>query len=151
VAPGGYWPGRTDWACGHYGFNYMLFGGPATTGAWDSARTMVGITDGTSNTMFYCERYGIINDGTANLWCHGGWNWAYMPMFGYNSNYNVQFAPQPSAAAPGNAHTPHSSAMNVCMADGSVRSVNSAITTTTWQYATLPSDGFTLPSDFPGN
>jgi prepilin-type N-terminal cleavage/methylation domain-containing protein/prepilin-type processing-associated H-X9-DG protein len=152
TTPGGIWPGNNDWATGHYGFNYMLFGGPGTTGAWDSARTMVGVTDGTSNTMFYAERYGNFTNGAYNLWCHGGWNSDYMAMFGYNGNYNIpQFQPAANAATAYYSQTPHGSSMIVCMADGSVRSVNSSVTQLSWQNAILPSDNQVLGADFPGN
>jgi len=61
-------------AIGHYGFNYMVYGSPATSGAgvWDRGLTLVTVQDGTTNTVFFAERAGIFGDGTANLWCHGG-------------------------------------------------------------------------------
>jgi prepilin-type N-terminal cleavage/methylation domain-containing protein len=77
IAPTGAWPGRNDWAIGHYAFNYMVFGGPATnTGndqnhaGWNRKASMASMTDGTSNVVIFAERNGIMSDGTANLWCH---------------------------------------------------------------------------------
>jgi len=149
IASDGKWPGRTDWAIGHYGFNYMLFGGPATTGAWDRGTNIGRIADGTSNTVLFAERAGILSDGTANLWCHGGWNWAYMPIFGYNGNYNIFQQPRnQSAATPGYTHSPHSGIMVIGIADGSVRTLSSSVTQVTWQNAIIPDDGNVLGSDW---
>jgi len=149
-ASDGVWPGRTDWAIGHYGFNYMVFGGPATTNSWDRGLSPGRIQDGTSNTVLYAERAPIFNDGTANLWCHGGWNWQYMPMFGYNGNYNkFQERPSQAQALPGYTQSPHGNSMNVTLGDGSVRTVSSSMNQLTWQYAILPDDGNTpMPSDW---
>jgi len=149
IASDGRWPGRTDWAIGHFGFNYMVFGGPATTGNWDSGLSVNRIQDGTTNTVFFAERSGIFSDGTANLWCHGGWNWAYMPMFGYNGNYNVfQQRPTQAASTPGYTQSPHGNVMNIGLADGSVRGLSSSVSQITWQYAILPSDGNPMPSNW---
>jgi prepilin-type N-terminal cleavage/methylation domain-containing protein len=151
LATDGTWPGRTDWAVGHYGFNYMVFGSPATSGAglWDRGLGVGTIVDGSSNTVLFAERAGLMNDGTANLWCHGGWNWQYMPMFGYGGNYNV-FQPQPmqAAALPGYTASPHAGVMTVGMGDGSVRTVSSSVSQLTWQFALIPDDGNPMPSDW---
>jgi prepilin-type N-terminal cleavage/methylation domain-containing protein/prepilin-type processing-associated H-X9-DG protein len=144
-SPDGYWGTRKDWAVGHYGFNYMVFGGPATTGAWSSGMSVATINDGTSNTVLFAERSATFSDGTANLWCHGGWNAAYMPIFGYNGNYNVfQSKPAQGTATPYNTQSPHSNVMNIGMADGSVRTVSSSVTQINWQYMILPNDGQVL-------
>ena len=142
IASDGNWPGRTDWAIGHYAFNYMVFGGPATTNNWQPKRSLASITDGTSNTVIFGERFGIMNDGTANLWCHGGWNWAYMPIFGYNGNYNLpQSTPTQAQSTPGYTQTPHTGVMQICMADGSVRGLSVNARQPTWQNVILPQDG----------
>jgi len=152
IASDGIWPGRTDWAIGHYGFSYPVFGsGAATMGdvPWERKLNVGNIPDGSSNTVFFAERSGIFSDGSANLWCHGGWNWAYMPMFGYSGNYNVfQQRPTQAQSTPGFTASPHGQTMNVGMGDGSVRGVSSSIAQLTWQYAILPDDGQPLPSDW---
>jgi len=142
VAPDGSWPGRTDWAIGHYGYNYMVFGGPAVTNNWNRNGSMAVITDGTSNTAIFAERNGIMSDGTANLWAHGGWNWAYMPIFAYNGNYTVhQSRPTQAQTLAGGTHSPHGGVMNVGLADGSVTSVSNTVAQPVWQNLLLPSDG----------
>jgi len=152
INPDGVWSSqsRTDWAIGHYGFNYMVFGGPATTGAWARGLSVGNIADGTTNTVFFAERAGGFSDGTGNLWCHGGWNWAYMPMFGYNGNYNV-FQQRPASAAvatPGIAASPHGSTMIIGLGDGSARGLSASTSQITWQYAIVPDDGNPMPSNW---
>ena len=138
-----------DWAIGHYGFNYMVFGGPATTNTWDRGLTIPRLTDGTTNTVFFAERSGKFSDNTSNLWGHGGWNWQWMPMFGYNGNYNV-FQPKPTQAqsTPGYCQSPHTGVMNIGMGDASVRGISSSMQQLTWQYAIIPDDGNVMPGDW---
>lgn len=150
IASDGNWPGRTDWAIGHYGFNYMVFGYPAASGApnWLARYTIGNIPDGTTNTMLFTERSGLLYDGTANLWCHGGWNAAYMPMVGYG-NFNVfQQKPTQAQSLPYYAQSPHGGTINVALADGSVRSVSGSVSQLTWQYAIIPDDGIPMPADW---
>lgn len=141
----------TDWAIGHYGFNYMMFGGPATTGAWDRGSNLGRIADGTSNTVFFAERSGRNQNGgtRSNLWCHGGWDWQWMPMFGYSGNYNVfQQQPTTATALAGYTQSPHTGSMNVGLGDGSVRTITAGMAQLTWQYAIIPDDGNPMPSDW---
>jgi len=143
--PDGNWPGRTDWAVGHYGFNYMVFGGPATTGAWNRKTSMAGMTDGTSNVVIFAERMGHLhatNNDPANLWCHGGWNWQYMPIFAYNGNYSVfQSRPTRAQVDPARTHSPHGVSMVIGIGDGSVRNISASVDQPTWQRLILPDDG----------
>ncbi len=151
IGSDGVWSGRTDWAVGHYGFNYMVFGYPGTSGAtvWNRGMTIAQIQDGSSNTALFAERAGSFYDGTANLWCHGGWNAAYMPMFGYAGYYQVfQSQPTEAQALPYYTQSPHSNVMNVALGDASVRSVNASMDPLTWQYAILPDDGMPMPGDW---
>jgi prepilin-type N-terminal cleavage/methylation domain-containing protein len=138
-----------DWACAHYGWNYTVFAN-AATGAWDAQRKLLGISDGTSNTFMFVERAGKFNDGTHNLWCHGGWNAQYMAMFGYGGNYQLpQITPPAGTAIPYYTQGHHTAAINVGLCDATVRSVAAAgMTTTTWQYLITPTDGQVLGSDW---
>jgi len=157
IATDGSWNGNPDWAIGHYGLNFMVFGGPGTNTGNDAnngnynrnASVGSSFTDGTSNTVMFAERMGIFNSGHANLWCHGGWNTDYMPMFAYNGNYNVfQQKPIQSAADRFLAASPHGSVMNVSLGDASVKAVRSSISQPTWQNAILMDDGLVLGSDW---
>ena len=153
ISPDGRWFG-TDWATGHYGFNYMVFGSPTTDSGganppWDRKLSVATIRDGTSNTVLFAERSGLFSNNTGNLWLHGGWNSNYMPMFGYNGNYQVfQQRPTQAQSTPFVTQSPHGSVMNTCLADGSVRGVSSSVSQPTWQNAIIPDDGNVLGSDW---
>src|SRR5262249_31198975 len=74
------------WGCGNIAANYMVFG-KGQQSLWDAGNSVARITsggDGSSNTIFFSTRYCVCGYG-GSLWAHGNWNWAYMPMFAYNS------------------------------------------------------------------
>ena len=78
--------GSEAWAAGNYGANYLVFGNPPAK-TTEGARLMSSITDGTSNTIFFAERYAICsmtgNENSqftlSNLWAdsNGGWRPAF--------------------------------------------------------------------------
>jgi len=85
------WAG--GWAFSNYGGNYMIFGNYA---AGDGPNDMYGqnnlsfITDGTSNTVMFGEKYGHcgVDGSTANvavgtLWAHGNWAPVWMALYDY--------------------------------------------------------------------
>jgi prepilin-type N-terminal cleavage/methylation domain-containing protein len=150
ITPDGFWSANTGWYTGHYAFNYMVFGYPTGSGGanWTARYNVGNIPDGTSNTLLFTERSGLFNDGTANLWCHGGWNAAYMPMFGYNNFQVFQQRPTQAAAAPYYTQSPHGSTINATLGDGSVKSVSASVSQLTWQYAIIPDDGVAMPGNW---
>ena len=126
-------------------------------------------TDGTSNTILFAEKYGRCSNST---WRDGGSFWAYYNAFqfaepkfgpfhpgiaidhfnpngvGINSKFQVQPSPWNGNCNPTLASTGHSGGMNVGLADGSVRSLASSLSNTTWWLACTPTDGKTLGSDW---
>jgi prepilin-type N-terminal cleavage/methylation domain-containing protein len=173
-------PVNTDWAGGCYAGNWQVFGNP---GAGNSAPsngagklTMVSITDGTSNTIFFAEKatkcYVLGNNsGTArqNLWAHGGWNNTWSPVFAYGSadgttSYNsgmsesqigyvgtgsvFQISTGTLLPDCGKASSPHTAGMNIAVGDGSVRFITNSISGTTWWAACTPSRGDQVANDF---
>jgi len=112
------------------------------------------------------------------LWGYGanpnapapGWNHNYMPMFAYGKRDGSQgfgspgdpvnvgavgdpskFENRPDFSAgcySGRAQTPHIGAMNVCLADGSVRTVDADIQPSTWWAACTPRKNDRLGSDW---
>ena len=69
--PGGtFSSGGVTWGVCNYATNHAIFGIPDVS--WNASRTLVaGITDGTSNTVLFAEKYGLCGSG--------GSLWAYRP------------------------------------------------------------------------
>jgi hypothetical protein len=134
-------------------------------------------SDGTSNTLLFAEQYAQRPFGRQKLWSHGGWNPSWEAIFAYGNaagtqNYNAGAPNMDSGtgsvgpnskflvvsstvfAASGTAtdiQAPtalHTGGMEVGMADGSVRLLNSGISGTTWWAACTPSFGDILGSDW---
>jgi prepilin-type N-terminal cleavage/methylation domain-containing protein len=147
---------------------------PLTTGG---KRIPASFPDGTSNTIFFTEKYGICSpDGNGN---NGGNQWASRfeaqtsPYIGYQgpnpglafgSNqpgqqapvYGVagyfQIQPRPWLGAggckPGIASTGHTGGIMTCLGDGSVRLCSQGMSPNTWWQAVVPDDGQPPPADW---
>jgi prepilin-type N-terminal cleavage/methylation domain-containing protein len=135
-------------------------------------RCLLAITDGTSNTILYAEKYARCTSTSMAL--EGGNLWAYCasgvfdlppPMgppyklyhstFGGGpyargpaSTFQVQPSPFLGNCDPTRASTAHASGMPVCLADGSVRTLAPSMSGTTWWAAVTPADGEVLGSDW---
>jgi prepilin-type processing-associated H-X9-DG protein len=137
------------------------------------SRFPASITDGTSQTIFFTETYAGANytKSDQSLWW---WDYNTFETPG-NSNgdcgslgfYGPAYTPliQPTVSYCQNnttawgwggaasvcmcrAVSPHTGGINVGLGDGSVRFLNSGVSQTTWFYATTPSGGETLGSDW---
>jgi prepilin-type N-terminal cleavage/methylation domain-containing protein len=148
-SPGGLGP---NWAPGDYAANYRVFGtgGPAT---WQGLAIIpASFPDGTSNTILFAEKYARCNDqGTA--WARvdtDPWQPTFgLFVFGPASKFQVRPTPFDSSACdPRLASTPHSSGMQVCLADGSVRSISPGISPETWWAACTPRGDEVLGDDW---
>jgi prepilin-type N-terminal cleavage/methylation domain-containing protein len=139
--------------------------------SWGSrTRFPAAISDGLSNTVFFAEGFAIdgrpgsgqSNDGNPSFaWWEAtpdpGTGLRYGPYFGIGMTVN---GPVPPFTPPGTnaANVPASqwqkpnafnaSGIQVGMGDGSVRSVNTGVSTTTWFNACFPADGMPLGSDW---
>jgi len=116
--------------------------------------TLESMTDGSSNTVVFAERYGASPDGglrTAWLGC--------IPWEPCNPFFAATDANGPNISPPQDSPTSdavnyygtqsaHPGAMNVLLGDSSVRTVSPTISTKTWTYAIMPNDGYTLGSDW---
>jgi prepilin-type processing-associated H-X9-DG protein len=153
-----------------YAANYLVFGNPGKGVTSDSiyetqsrmeGKSSYGKTfiDGTSKTIMFAERYASCgNSGHPDkftpscLWADS--NQYYRPVFcindfiqfpykqGYLPCLSFQDAPHWfQTCDPRRAQTPHSGAMQVCLADGSVKSISSSIADVIWQRLCDPRDG----------
>jgi prepilin-type N-terminal cleavage/methylation domain-containing protein len=134
-----------------YGINGQVF----REGFWakDTLMFPASIVDGTSQTIFFTEK--LANN------CCGGYNYNYWPDWGpivastdYGDPTGYGTAPQfnctgnPANTNGGLASTPHGATMNVALGDGSIRTVVSGISSTTWWSAMTPATGEVLGSDW---
>ena len=163
------------WAVGNYAANYYVIGNPDGATIPDCREGFsrpADLTDGTTNTVLYTERYGTCGNGgspnssltNGNLWSDSNITWR--PVFciaNINKDPTV-IAPAGSAYPPCQkfqmsphwfnncdpirAQSPHPGGIGVCMADGSVKSISGSIDDAVWAAACNPMDGVPL-KDWP--
>lgn len=144
-------PQEGDYAIGNYSANQMVFlntaGGKASI-----PRTF---RDGTSNIVLFAEQYGtckqVTVSGKTTTTTTGHSRWARRSANdGAYFNTTALFQITPSWASNcirARPQTGHTGAMNVGLADGSVRSVGT-VSSTTWSRAVRPADGLPMPADW---
>ena len=133
--------------------------------------------DGTSNTIFWTEKYGICSpDGNGN---DGGNQWAsrfeaqtspyigfqapngglaygtnvagqQAPIYGAAGYFQIRPVPWlgPGGCKPGIASTGHTAVILAGLGDGSVRPCAQGMSPTTWWQALVPNDRLPMPSDW---
>jgi len=154
---------RNGYACTNYVANLMVFD-PRGPGSIVSS-----MPDGTSQTIIFTERYKVVAPSwggyTSSAWAMhpgttgSGWDspligWRDVglpnadPSFNAGRSYPFQIAPAASAADWYVAQSAHTGSLITGMGDGSVRSVSSSVSQTTWTNAGNPKDGNPLGSDW---
>jgi type II secretory pathway pseudopilin PulG len=104
------------------------------------------ITDGTSNTIFFSERYQMCN-GEPNGWGFTG-DSVRAPGFNMLDPTYFQVMPSQKECEPGTPQSGHPGGVNVGIGDGSVRFVSEKISWTTWRAACTPNAGDILGADW---
>ena len=150
-------PGDPSSTTGSTNISYLANGIALAPGAWISVGWAAGVgttsqsqrdpasfnLDGTSNTMFFAEGYGITNGGWQRTWYQGG-SGHYFPAGGQGigTSYTT-FQLQPSLSSSQFYYPQAFSAggVQVSMGDGSVRNVSSGINPATWLAASTPGSG----------
>jgi type II secretory pathway pseudopilin PulG len=105
--------------------------------------------DGTSNTVELVERYAVSSNGgtvAAHIWSAPLSPTQVLITPTITSGFQIK--PAINAALDALPQGMSSGGLQVCLADGSVRSVNSGVSATTWYYACTPAGGEVLGSDW---
>ena len=128
----------------------------------DGATRWDRVTDGTTNTLLYGEKYATCNNPTQG-WPvgSGGCSWAYYqfndalwpglgPVVDNQSMFLVR--PRPANCLPwndtgGQGSTPHTSGMMVCMCHGHVTSLAASIDPKIWWWLNTPRRGEPISGD----
>src|SRR5262245_4170176 len=161
-----------NWAASNYAANHTIFGYPGNGTNWvgfpnndwdNKGRRILTITDGSSNTVLFGERYAQCSSG-GSLWAYRNTDpaptnpsypgWARMAFFPANWTSNNMSTPftavppqnKPTVAncSPYNLQSFSASGCQVSMCDGSVRSVPTSISSLVWFAAIWPDDGEVL-------
>jgi prepilin-type N-terminal cleavage/methylation domain-containing protein len=141
------------WVGCSYGLNYLVFG---NNGNWGAPYKVGAIPDGTSNTIFFTERFAfypqLSHPLVGNLWA---WPANQSPgapldaaMFAYWSTGLPQIGILPTQGDHTRPQTMHTGAILCGMGDGSVRNVAGTVNLLSWHYAQQPDDGGVVGPDF---
>lgn len=117
----------------------------------DKSKDFASITDGTSNTIFYAEKFTKCQTSTNyyNIWAYGDASWyEWNPVFAaYITGPASKFQVNPSSGNasatcnPQLAQSPRSSGILVALGDGSTRHLNATIDEDTWWALCTPDQG----------
>src|SRR5262245_32935093 len=158
-----------EWAASNYAANHTIFGYPGNGANWtgfanndwdNKGRRIHRISDGASNTLMSGERYGSCSSG-GSLWAYRNTDpaptgpsfpgWARMSFFPANWTSNhmstpytsvpPQNKPLPANCSPYNLQAFSAAGCQISMCDGSVRSVQTSISSTLWFAIIWPDDG----------
>jgi prepilin-type N-terminal cleavage/methylation domain-containing protein len=138
------------WGSSNYMANWNAWG-DGKDSLWTPAQRFAALTDGLSNVVLLGEGYANC-DGLGRIALQS-WYYQTFGLDWYGNGNTLMFQTRPGVGKCDTccnnwrAQTPHN-AMNIALADGSVRSVSSGISQETWGRALLPRDGQVLGNDW---
>jgi type II secretory pathway pseudopilin PulG len=121
------WLATTNYPC-----NWLLFKDGTN-------RYPASITDGTSNTLMFAQRYQMCN-GNPTAWGYAD-IYYWTPMFGYYSTDKFQAAPSADDCDPARAQSIGGASILIGFCDGSARPLRHTISEATWHALCTPSGG----------
>jgi hypothetical protein len=107
---------------------------------WSGRTRLSDITDGTSNTLLFTERYSHCSGRSGNSWGYWPWLDYRQPTFAAWA-YGFQVTPRPERCEPWLAQSLHAGGIPAAMADGSARFLGAHITIDTWFALCTPRAG----------
>jgi type II secretory pathway pseudopilin PulG len=128
------WLATTSYPC-----NYLVFKDGTN-------RYPASITDGTSNTLMFAQRYQMCNDNPT-AWGYADWYY-WTPMFGYYTTEKFQAAPKAQDCDPARPQSIGGSGIQAAFCDGSARTISARINSETWHALSTPSGGEVINIDF---
>ncbi|OWK34695.1 DUF1559 domain-containing protein [Fimbriiglobus ruber] len=160
-------PTTLNYALASYAANFEVFGrqdetyNPSTATMynvvdynWYQSCKLITITDGTSNTLMFSERFGLCPDtiwGSTvanNLWMGNNYFFgAGLMPFLFSRYGRPEFTTNPTNCTSTKMHSVSGGVVQIGMADGSIRALNSSVTDASWTLLCNPADGQVLPSD----
>ena len=159
-----------QWGVSSYAGNFLVFGQVDANfqvlGYQGTSQIPASFPDGTSNTILFAERYAVCESTAMALPRACLWDWweppntvpghDYYPFFalatfngdnlGPQSIFQIQ--PVPGQCDPSRCSTAHPGAMQVLLADASVRTLAAGMSGITWWAAVTPSGGEVLGPDW---
>jgi prepilin-type N-terminal cleavage/methylation domain-containing protein len=138
------------WGSTSYMANWNAWG-DGTNSLWTPAQRFNALTDGLSNVVLFGEGYSQC-DGLGRIALQS-WYYSTFGLDWYGQGNTLMFQTRPRLGQGDDgcdnwrAQTPHA-AMNVALADGSVRAVSPGVSQETWTRALLPRDGEVLGNDW---
>jgi prepilin-type N-terminal cleavage/methylation domain-containing protein len=164
------------WAFCNYAASQSIFGQVCTSNGTNNM-SLIQITDGTSNTVGFCEQLGYCGTGDGNtsnepapyyypkLWAYyEPWYWQQGPYMDTRimsfegcgpppTGNTFQAAPPQAVPSPANCNPYYAQALDqdgcvTGLMDGSCRLVHPTISQTTWYAALWPTDGIVLGTDW---
>jgi type II secretory pathway pseudopilin PulG len=126
--------------------NFQVFGNPAKNTLAGESRYPASITDGTSNTLFFTQRYQLCNGDPCGWAYDAGTTWA--PAFAYLSQGKFQTRPGGELCDSTLAQGLEADGILVGLGDGSVRLVADTVSPQTWWIACTPTGGEVFGPDW---